>query len=128
MKMRKLSLSGIIPALAWMAVLLYYSTAGAAGTGAPGTVLEDVSFLHVPAYLVLASLLLRASLRTGSGLPAFVAAIAFSAAYGAAMEALQLFTAARLFSVTDMLLNLAGSCLTLAFLEKRARRAPPRRH
>ncbi|MBN2330627.1 MAG: VanZ family protein [Candidatus Aenigmarchaeota archaeon] len=107
-----------LPLAAWMAVILHFSSVAQVPVPA-GT---DISYLHVPAYFVLATLFLRLFLKEGVR-RRFPLAIIASASYGMLMESVQPMFHARTFSFLDMILNLAGSCLIIAFLSKRGERA-----
>ncbi len=106
---RKVSL--LMPLVVWMALIFTFS----AGPSMPGPAGDDISYMHVPAYFVLSALFLRPLLAGGYRRGGFLLAIIFATVYGAMMEAVQLFTAARLFEYSDMALNLAGSCIVLVF-------------
>lgn len=106
-----------LPLLAWMAVIFHFSSIGVV-PAPPGT---DISYLHVPAYFVLSALFLRLFVRGGVS-RGFSLAIIASTSYGLLMETVQPLFHARMFSLLDMVLNLAGSCLILAFLSGRFER------
>ena len=106
-----------LPIVAWMSVIFHYSLMAVV----PAPAGTDISYLHVPAYFVLSALFLRLFIKEGIG-RRFALAILASTLYGLAMEALQPLALARTFSYTDIVLNLAGSFLILAFLSKRSER------
>ncbi len=103
-----------LPLVAWMAVIFHFSLV----TGIPAPAGSDISYLHVPAYFMLSALLLRLFIKEDIK-RAFPLAIAVSASYGLIMEAMQPFIQGRMFSVLDIALNFAGSCLILLLLSER---------
>jgi hypothetical protein len=107
-----------LPTGAWMAVILNYSLLSQVPS--PGGF--DISYLHVPAYFVLAALFLRLFSQHGVA-RRFWAAISASVSYGLAMELMQPMFNSRTFSISDIALNIAGSCLVLAFITRRGERA-----
>jgi VanZ family protein len=95
----------ITAAAAWAALIFYYSTVPPAAP--PGTP-ADVSWMHFPAYFIMAGLWLRALHASGPGWKAPVCAFIISAGYGLLMECWQLLLPGREFSLADAGLNAAG--------------------
>jgi hypothetical protein len=107
-----------LPLAAWMAVIFHFSLL----TEIPGPAGSDISYLHLPAYFMLSALLLRLFVIEGVK-RGFLLAIIASTSYGLIMEALQPLLQARMFSLQDIALNFAGSCLILILSSRRSEKA-----
>ncbi len=110
-------ISGWLPLVLWMAVIFHFST-GPQLPGPAGYAGGDISYLHVPIYFVLSALFLRMFLGGRGAKSCFIIAVAFSTIYGIVMEVFQYFLPDRIFSLADVGLNFAGSCLVFIFASR----------
>jgi hypothetical protein len=111
--------TSFLPAVIWMAVIFYFSVISQPQVPGGGQAGDDISYLHLPAYFILSSLLLRGNkllFIRASDMRAFTSAIAISTLYGAMMEIAQMATLIRFFSLMDIMLDLAGSAVIIVFM------------